>query len=203
MSHRMVTPICASLFLLDFLEINVRLDVGVPSRPSSIVQRVCGIAIPDLVQPSILQPTSLDQEQDASWKEHHRAGTCERKRPAHVVVLPVGHPVARVAVASEENDGEQSEDPGEHQARSVGDQQVDVVLVVFRAHEEQQRQQHRHQQQRERQREEELNGDEEPRQDVVVNNVIFLLEDPHAAVEADVVEPVDVLEVVQAHLPEP
>lgn len=80
---------------------------------------------------------------------------------------------------------------------------MNVALVILRACHEEQRQQHRHQQQGEGQCEEELHGDEERWQNVIMYNVIFLLEDPHATREAHIVEPMNVLEVAQAHLPKP
>lgn len=177
------------------------LNVGVSTISPPVVQWVSCL-VSDFVQSLVLQATSFDEKQDSSWEEHHRAWTGESERPAHVVVLPVGHPVAWVTITTEQYDGEQGENAWNHQTRAVRDEKVDVSLMILRACEEQEGQQHGYQQQGEGEREEKLDGQEERREKVVVDDVVFLLEDPHATREPDVVEAVNILKILKTHRPQ-
>lgn len=84
----------------------------------------------------------------------------------------------------------------------VRKQQQHISIVVPFAAQERHRHQTGDQHQRKAQRVEELRGNEEAGQQVVVDDVVLLLEHPHAAGESGVVESMDVLEVVQTHRPQ-
>lgn len=157
-----------------------------------------------LVQYSLLLlpvPSSLDQEQSSRGHEGETAHNGQSVRPADVVVLPVGHPVASVASGAENNDRNDTADSGQSQVATGCPQQQQKLVVMTGATGVQNGQEASDQQQSQTKREEELRGDEEVWQKYVVYDVIFLFEHPPASVESGVVEMTRILETVETHLP--
>lgn len=62
----------------------------------------------NLVQALVAFPACFHHEEDAAGSQHQNADDSQRKRPAHVVVLPVGHPISSVATSTKRNNGDQS-----------------------------------------------------------------------------------------------
>lgn len=73
---------------------------------------------------------------------------------------------------------------------------MNVSIVILGTSEEQHCQQHGNQQESEGNSEEELNGHKERWKDKIMNNVVFFLENPHAASVADIIESMGVLKVI-------
>lgn len=85
---------------------------------------------------------------------------------------------------------------------SGAQQQRDVAIVITFKAEQCDRHDRRDERQREREGEEKLHGNVESRQQIVVNDVILLFENPHATVETNIVEAMNVLEVAEARRPQ-
>lgn len=170
--------------------------------PLPVVHAVrASLPVADLVQPLVAHPTRLDHEEDRGRVLDHRAEHGQRKCPAHVVVLPVRHPVSPVAASSEDDDRNEATGGGEEKQGALGEQQHDVEVVVVGHQQEGGHQEAADHAERKADGEEELDGDEERGQQEVVNHHVLVVKDPAAAVKGLVVEVVRLYKVVEANLP--
>lgn len=90
-------------------------DVGVSALASLIlsdfVAHTVGARLSrsNLIELLVSFPSRLHHVQHAAGKEYANANAGTGVRPAHVVVLPMGHPIATVTTSSKYDDGDQSE----------------------------------------------------------------------------------------------
>lgn len=171
--------------------------------PLPVVHTVCSsLSVADFIQALVAHSSGFNYEQDGGRIEDHRSQDGQCERPAHVIVLPMRHPVTAIAPGSEDNDREEATGGGQEEQGALGEQQHDVQVVVFGHDQEGCHQEASDEAQREADSEEELHRDEERGQQEVMNHRVLVVKNPATAVEGLVVEVVGLYKVIEAHLPE-
>ena len=160
------------------------------------------LSVANLIQALVTHSPGLHHVQDRSWIEDHRAQHGQGKGPAHVVVLPMRHPVTTIASCSENDHRDQTTGGGEEEQRGLGEQEHDIQVIVPGHEQEDAHEEASDEAQGEADGEQELHGHEEGREQQIVDHGVFVVKDPSTPVKGLVVEVVGLNEIVEAHLPE-
>ena len=152
---------------------------------------------------SVLHPAPLRQKQSPRRPQQQRPDDRKRIRPPQIVMLPIRHPIPLVPIQTKNNHRDEPTEPRNPMVQSVAHQQNQVFIVVAATEAIKPRQRYGDQHQSHTQSEEKLRCDEKRRQQKIVYYVIFLLEDPPAPGKLVIVVVPEVLEILEAHLPQP
>lgn len=127
------------------LEYGLRLNIGLRRLAyiHAIMRRLAR-----LLQVSVPESLAFDQEKSAGREQQQAAGAGECERPTEIVVVPVGHPVAAVAVAAENQAPYQAAHACQDQVAADAQQKEQVFVVVPAAEAIQPSEEHCDQQQR-------------------------------------------------------
>lgn len=146
--------------------------------------------------------SSFNQKQTPANHQNDAANNSQSKRPANVVMFPIGHPVTTITPGSKYNNCYDTTHTSQSENATIYPQQQLILLMMTRAARVQNSQKTSNQQQSHTQCEEELSGHKEVRQKYIMYDIVFFFEYPPTTIEPGVIQMMWVLETLETYLPQ-